>query len=83
MEVVEHEKRVELRDLVVSECPFQMNAGSLYGWLAFPDLVDLTYGFHFFLSYEACMEKLGCLLPLSPIERRGKKRQIYPMLAVN
>ena len=46
MEVIKHEKRVELGDLVVAKGPFQMDARSLDGWFAFPDFADLAYGFH-------------------------------------
>ena len=40
LEVIEQQERVELRDLVEPENPPQVDAGSLEGGLALPDLLD-------------------------------------------
>ncbi|MBT9163066.1 MAG: hypothetical protein DDT27_01635 [Dehalococcoidia bacterium] len=52
MEVVKHEEGVEQGDLIVAEGPFQMDAGPLDGWLAFPNFADLAHGFHIFLQWR-------------------------------
>ena len=44
MEVVEHQEGVELGDLVITEGPFQMDAGPFDGGPAFENLGDAANG---------------------------------------
>jgi hypothetical protein len=50
MEIVEHEDGVEQGHMVVSESPFQMDAGPFDGRFALPHLADFAHGFHLFLQ---------------------------------
>jgi hypothetical protein len=46
VEVIEKEKRIEERDLVIPESPFQMDTGSLYGGHALHYLFDSSGFIH-------------------------------------
>src|SRR5512139_2390775 len=48
-EIVEEKKWVKLGHLVVTEGAFKVDPRPLYGWLAFPDLLDLPYRLHIIL----------------------------------